>query len=117
MTEGKTEMSSAATVQLEPSAYLMQSGAVHPVKKRTIKCGGRPRSEMAPTAVSDLSSIYPEAVVASSQPLGWQKLRALEMQHTISEWTMPPLENHCILVQLGRSLQVAARIGEQSFEQ
>jgi AraC family transcriptional regulator len=67
--------------------------------------------------VSDLSVIYPEAVVASSQPLGWENLRALEMRQTISEWTMPPLENHCILVQLGRSLKVAARIGEQSFEQ
>ena len=110
-------MSSATTVGSQSSAYLMQSGAVHLLKGRTIKFGGRTGFEMAPTMVSDQSSIYPEAVVASSQALGWQKLRALEMRHTISEWTMPPLENHCILVHLGRSLQVAARIGEQSFEQ
>jgi hypothetical protein len=87
------------------------------VKKRTIKFGGRPRSEMVPTAVSDLSSIYPEAVVASSQPLGWQKLRVLEMRQTMSEWTTPPLKNHCIIIQLGSFIDVTARIGDESFAQ
>src|SRR5947207_1997879 len=116
MTEGKTDMNSAATVQLEPSAYLMQSAAVRPVTKFTARPGGRQRFEKA-TTVSDLSVIYPEAVVASSQPLGWENLRALEMRQTTAEWTLPPLENHCILIQLGPSLEVAVRIGEQSFEQ
>ena len=109
-------MSSAATLRSQSSAYLMQSG-VHPVKKRTIKFGGRPRSEMAPTAVSDLSFIYPDDVVASSQPLGWQNLRAFEMRQTKSEWTTPPLENHCIIIQLGASIDVTARIGHESFAQ
>jgi AraC family transcriptional regulator len=72
---------------------------------------------IAPAAVSDLSVIYPEAVVASSQELGWQNLRALEMRHTIWEWTTPPLENHCIIIQLGPSVDVTAEIGDQSFEQ
>jgi AraC family transcriptional regulator len=76
--------------------------------------------------VRDLSVIYPQAVVASSEELGWQNLRALEMRQTISEWTMPPLENHCIMVQLGSSMDsllgnktgaVTARIGDQNFKQ
>ena len=110
-------MSSAAMVQLRVPAYFIQSATVPPVTKQTAKFGGRQRSEMAPAAVTDLSLIYPEAVVASSQPLGWQNLRALEMRQTISEWTMPPLENHCIVVQLGPSVDVTARIGDENFQQ
>src|SRR6266446_1916064 len=110
-------MSSAAMVQLRVPAYFIQSATVRPVTKQTVKFGGRQRLAIAPTVVSDLSLIYPEAVVASSQELGWQNLRALEMRHTISEWTMPPLENHCIIIQLGSSIDVTARIGDESFEQ
>jgi AraC family transcriptional regulator len=88
-----------------------------PLNNRTLKVGGRHNLRIAPAAVSDLSVIYPGAVVASSQELGWQNLRALEMRQTISEWTMPPLENHCIVVQLGPSVDVTARIGDESFEQ
>jgi AraC family transcriptional regulator len=75
------------------------------------------RREIAPTTASDLSFIYPEAVLASSQPLGWQNLRALEMRQTTAEWTTPPLENHCIIIQLGSSIDVTAHIGAESFEQ
>src|SRR6266704_719955 len=110
-------MSSAAMVQSRVPAYLIQSATVRPVTKQTVKFVGRPSSDIAPAAVSDLSSIYPEAVVASSQLHGWQNLRALEMRQTISEWTMPPLENHCIVVQLGPSVTVTARIGDENFEQ
>jgi AraC family transcriptional regulator len=117
MTKEKIEMGSAATVRSEPSGYFLQSAAIRPVTERTAKFGGRQRLAIAPTVVSDLSLIYPEAVVASSQPLGWQNLRALEMRQASSEWTMPPLANHCIVVQLGPSVAVTARIGDQNFEQ
>jgi hypothetical protein len=86
----------------------MQSAAIRPVTERTVKFGGRQRMAMGPTAVSDLSLIYPESVVASSQPPGWQNLRALELRQTISEWTLPPLENHCIVVQLGHTIGILA---------
>src|SRR5882724_12946872 len=110
-------MGSAATVRSEPSGYFPPSAAIRPVTERTARFGGRQRLAMPTTAVSDMSLIYPEAVVASSQSLGWQNLRALEMRQTISEWTMPPLENHCIVVQLGPSVDVTARIGDENFEQ
>src|SRR5215813_2009529 len=116
MAKGDTEVSSAATVQTERSSYFVPSATIRPVKERTVKFGGRQRLAIAPTVVSDLSSIYPEAVVASSQPLGWQNLRALELRQTTSEWTMPPLENHCIVVQLGPSVNATARIGDENFE-
>jgi len=109
-------MSSAATVRSQSPAYFIQSATVRPVAEHIVKFGGRHRLAIAPTVVSELSAIYPEAVVASSQPLGWQNLRALEMRQTISEWTMPPLENHCIVIQLGHSVNVTARIGNENFE-
>jgi len=56
-------------------------------------------------------------VVASSESLGWQNVRALEVQATTSEWTIPPLENHCIMVQLGPAVDVSARVGGESFTQ
>ena len=110
-------MGSAATVRSEPSGYFLQSAAIRPVMGRTTKFGGRQRLAIPPTVVTDLSLIYPEAVVASSQPLGSQNLRALELRQTISGWTMPPLENHRIVIQLGPSADVTARIGDENFEQ
>src|SRR4051794_21720059 len=108
-------MNSFASVQLEPSGYLVQSATVGSVTKRIF--GRDNKKTMASAVVSDLSSIYADAVVASSEPLGWQNLRALEIRQTTSEWTMPPLENHCIIVQLGPAVEVKIRIGELSFEQ
>ena len=109
-------MSTATSVLAQPSGYFVQPATARPLNNRTLKVGSRHNLRIAPAAVSDLSVIYPEAVVASSQELGWQNLRALEMRQTISEWTMPPLENHCIVVQLGPSVDVTARIGDENFE-
>src|SRR6266576_1103784 len=110
-------MNSVTSVPAEPSGYLVQPASARLLNNRTLKVGSRHHLRIAPAAVSDLSVIYPEAVVASSQELGWQNLRALEMRHTISEWTTPPLENHCIIIQLGPSVDATVEIGDQSFEQ
>ena len=117
MTKGKIEMSSTATVRSQPSGYFPQSVTIGPITEQTAKFCERQRLAIVSRVVSDLSSIYPEAVVASSQPLGWQNLRALEIRKMISEWAMPPLENHCIVIQLWPSVDVTARIGDQNFEQ
>jgi AraC family transcriptional regulator len=66
--------------------------------------------------VSDMSQVCPEAVVASSRALGWQNVCVVEMRHESSEWAMPPLENHCIIIQLGPPEQLSARIGGHSFD-
>src|SRR5215468_2412728 len=116
VTEEETEMNSVTSVQLQAPAYLMQSATVGPVTKRSVELGSQ-RSQPVPTAVSDVSPIYPEAGVASSELLGWQNLLALEVRQTKSEWTMPALENHCIMIQLGPSVDVTARISDDSFEQ
>ena len=66
---------------------------------------------------TDLSFISPEAVVASSQTYGWQNLHAVELRYRTSEWSIPPLDNHCVILQLGPAATVKARIGDHSFEQ
>jgi AraC family transcriptional regulator len=109
-------MSSVTSISLQPSGYLVQSTTVRRLTNRATKFVGGRRGT-APTTASDLSFIDPDGVLASSQPLGWQNLRALEMRQTISAWPTPPLENHCIIIQLGSSIDVTARIGDQSFEQ
>jgi AraC family transcriptional regulator len=108
-------MNSVTSVQLQTPGYLVQSATVRPATKRTVEFGSQ-SLQPASTAVGDLSLIYPDAVVASSELLGWQNLLALEMRQTIPEWTMPVLENHCIMIQLGPSVEVTAQIGDESFE-
>ena len=72
--------------------------------------------EPAEARVSDLSVIYPEAVVVSSERLGWQNLRAIQVRQQ-PEWTIQPLENHCIIIQLGPAVAVSAQIDHYKFEQ
>ena len=110
-------MSSVTSVLAQPSGYFGQPAIAPPLNSRNLKVGGRHNLRIAPAPVSDLSVIYPEAVVASSRELGWQNLRALEIRYPTSEWTMPPLENHCIIIQLGPSVDATVEIGDQSFEQ
>lgn len=68
-------------------------------------------------AVRDLSFIFPDEIVASSQTQGWQNLHAVELRHKASEWTMSPLDNHCVIINLGPAVALKGRIGDHSFEQ
>jgi AraC family transcriptional regulator len=108
------QMSTVTTAQLRPTAYLMPKAMVP--ARRTFNSGSSQGLKLN-VPVSDLSLVYPEMVVASSESLGWQNVRALEVQHTTSEWTSPALENHCIMVQLGPAVDVSACIGGESFTQ
>ena len=66
--------------------------------------------------VSDLSAVYPEAVLASSKDLGWQDIRVLHVRNGYSDMDLPPLENHCVIVQLEPSVYATARINGQDFD-
>jgi AraC family transcriptional regulator len=109
-------MSTVTTAQLQPTAYSMPKGMVPVPARRSFNSGSNQRLKLN-VPVRDLSLVYPEMVVASSESLGWQNVRALEVQHTTSEWTIPPLENHCIMIQLGPAVDVSASIGGESFTQ
>ena len=73
--------------------------------------------ELPLISIPELSFVFPDEIVASSQTPGWQNLHAVELRHKTGEWTMPPSENHCIIVQLGPAVNVRAQIGDHSFEQ
>lgn len=109
-------MSGMTNIQRQQATYLAPAAMIGAVGKKGLtsyKAQGLP---LLPASVSDVSAIYPEAVVASSQALGWQNIRTIEMRHESSEWAMPPFENHCMIIQLGRAVQLSARIDGHSFE-
>jgi AraC family transcriptional regulator len=108
-------MRGLTNVQLQQSTYLPPTTLEATPKKRG-NWQSVPRLVPAQVPVSDLSVVYPEAVVTSSEALGWQDLRAIHM-HQQSEWTMPPLENHCIIIQLGPPVTASARIDRYRFKQ
>ena len=66
-------------------------------------------------SLSDLSAVYPEAVLASSKDLGWQDIRVLHVRSEYSDMDVPPLDNHCVIVQLSSSGYVTATINGQAF--
>ncbi len=72
-------------------------------------------SNASRASVSNLSQVYPEAVIASSQNLGWQNIRVLHMRHACGDMEVPPLDNHCVIVHLDQSLHVSASINGQDF--
>ena len=108
-------MRGLTNVQIQQSTYLPATTLEATAKERG-NWESVSRLIPAQVPVSDLSVIYPEAVVTSSESLGWQNLRAIQMQQP-SEWTMPPLENHCLIIQLGPPVTVSARIDRNRFEQ
>jgi AraC family transcriptional regulator len=74
------------------------------------------RASIASTPrLSDLSWVYPEAVIASSQHLGWQNIRVLQVRYAYGDIEVPPLDNHCVIVHLDQSLHVSASINGSDF--
>ncbi len=67
-------------------------------------------------SLSDLSAVYPEAVLASSKDLGWQDIRVLHVRSEYSDMDVPPPDNHCVIVQLSSSGYVTATINGQVFD-
>lgn len=110
-------MISVMSVQLQRTASFMPAGTVRTASQKAVRVSPPQKMAMPQVSVSDLSFISPDTVMASSQTLGWQNLQAVELRQKTAEWTMPPLDNHCVIVQLGPAVAVSARIGHHSFEQ
>lgn len=66
-------------------------------------------------SLSDLSTVYPEAVLASSKDLGWQDIRVLHVRNQYGDMDVPALENHCVIVQLEPSVYAKANIDGRDF--
>ena len=64
----------------------------------------------------EISDIYPEALVASSDALGWQDIRVTHLRPNLSEVVVPVSESHCLVLNLSTPLQLNARFGKRNFE-
>ncbi len=77
----------------------------------------RHREQVSPWSSADESSaIYTEALVASSDALGWQDVRVTHLRPKQSEVVVPVSESHCLVLNLSTPLQLNARFGKRNFE-
>ena len=110
-------MNSINNVQLRRTAIFTSASLLETTARRVVRSSPTPRLTTSEVPVGDLSFISHDAVVASSETYGWQNLQAIELRYETSEWSIPPLVNHCVILQLGAVATVSARIGDRSFEQ
>ena len=67
-------------------------------------------------SASEISLLYPEAVIASSDAFGWQDIRVIHLRHSLSQVVVPPSDSHCLLLNLGTPLHLNAQFGKRNFE-
>lgn len=66
--------------------------------------------------VSDVTLLYPEAVLASSDTFGWQNIRVIHLQHSLSEVVIPPSDSHCLVLNLCTPLLLTAQSDKHTFK-
>jgi AraC family transcriptional regulator len=66
--------------------------------------------------VSDVTLLYPESVVASSDGLGWQNVRVIHLRHNLNEVVVPPADSHCLVLNLGAPVSLNAQFDKRKFE-
>src|ERR1044072_8758802 len=59
------------------------------------------RTESAKRATNDLSVLFPQSVLRSSDSTGWQNVRAIHFRHSAREVVIPASDDHCIVKNLG----------------
>ena len=67
-------------------------------------------------SASDVTLLYPEAVVVSSDAFAWQDIRVIQLRHSLNEMIVPPSDNHCLVLNLSTPLNLQARPGKRNFE-
>jgi AraC family transcriptional regulator len=77
---------------------------------------GQRKQESPRSSGFEISDIYTESLVASSDALGWQDIRVTHVRPNLSEVVVPVSESHCLVLNLSTPLQVNARFGKRNFE-
>ena len=75
-----------------------------------------PKREFEKRPTSDLSVLYPQSVLKSSDATGWQNVRAIHFRHTSREVMIPASDDHCIVKNLGASFFANVYPGKRRFE-
>jgi AraC family transcriptional regulator len=74
------------------------------------------RADFVKRQTNDLSVLYPQSVLKSSDATGWQNVRAIHFRHTAREVLMPASDDHCIVKNLGASFFANVYPGKRRFE-
>ena len=86
-------LQTASTLNYQPFA----ARAVTPLPNH----GHDSRAEFTKRPTNDLSVLYPQSVLKSSDAIGWQNVRAIHFRPTSSEVLIPASDDHCIVKNLG----------------
>ena len=74
------------------------------------------RAAVERQSTNDLSVLYPQSVLKSSDAMGWQNVRAIHFCHASKEAVMPASDDHCIVKNLGDSFFISVSPGKRRFE-
>lgn len=77
---------------------------------------GRRAADVLAPSVSDVTLVYPEAVVASSDAFAWQDIRVIQLRHNLDEMVVPPSDSHCLVLNLSAPVHLESRLGKRHFE-
>ena len=62
------------------------------------------------------SDIYPEALVTSSEALGWQNIRVTHFRPNLRETVLPAFDSHCLVLNLSTPLRLNVQFRKRNFE-
>lgn len=74
------------------------------------------QTDLPVQSVSDITLLYPEAVVVSSDAFAWQNIRVLQLRHTLEEMMVPACDSHCLVLNLSAPLHLSASRGKRHFK-
>jgi len=67
-------------------------------------------------SINDLSLLYPQSVLRSSDAIGWQDVRAIHFRHNSKEALIPASDDHCMVLNLGTPFFTHVYPGKRRFE-
>jgi len=88
----------------------LAAGCVKPISERVNHTQFEKRS------VNDLSALYPESVLKSSDTIGWQNVRAIHFRRRANETMIPASDDYCIVLNLGATCCAHVQPGKRRFE-
>ena len=85
-----------------------------PLASRCVKPPSSQRFEKQ--SINDLSVLYPQSVLRSSDATGWQNVRAIHFRHYSEEALVPASDDHCMVLNLGAPIFTQVYFGKRRFE-
>jgi len=92
------------------SKYQTLPGCVNKLPAAVDHC-----EDVAKRATSNLSELYPHAVLRSSDAIGWQNVRAIHFRHCARELLIPASDDHCLVLNLGAPFFSDVHPGKRRF--